>query len=742
MRKYFELPLFEHLDSTNNHTKTNICFHSPSSTQYRFAWQQGNLQSPVNGADEAYQLLQIVQQRTNDIRVIMQATIWVLEAYSKSMNGAVQCNTLLQQVKEYNTTLALQNMDMGDNVDDDDITSSSSSTTGRQLFDAEVYSNAILAWSKAAAATTTTTTTTIHSPSFRGIASTDAASAELSEDDEDVIIGIDTSLPLTTNAVTPQDDFIEQAAKNAHGLLLELVDLYLKGSFMHGSEPPLIAFNGVISAYSRLGHIDLAEDVLWLMERQVRPKCTHLIPNAISYNSILHGIYRQSQQQPQKLQRHRNSNSNNSKNIALQKALSIVSYMEENSDEQPAIRPNAFSYQTIMKCWLQCSSANDNGISSYSKEHITEQAELLLYKVEKLWGHGDTSFEYTNRIYNMLLNAYAKTYNGKRFLSSKAMDLLARMKQSTHNVCQPDIISYTSTLECIAQSSDPAASELADELLQEVKMRYATTNDIQLRPNLRTYTMTIQTLARNNGNIVRARELLSELVQQYEFSGYDPQLKPNTFPYNYVLNCAANTMDPDQRLQAFQIATQTYQEMRQSKILKPDSFSYAFWLKCCNNLLDPGPLRTKGMMYAFEECKRDGLVSSEVLTRLMQGCPKDVVTKLLELPSPPRPSSIDTTITTAPIESIATTPTSSQYATGVDDSNFFQQRRNNVKSQPFNGSGKSTLSSFSTSTSSFRPRDDFMTNDNMNNHNVRHNNLTVRDLPPSWSRNAVRTKKG
>ena len=696
-----------------------------------FAWQQGNLQSPVNGADEAYKLLRIVQQRTDDIRIVMQATIWVLEAYSKSMNGAVQCNTLLQQVKEYNATMALQNTAVGDEL--------SNSTIGRQLFDAEVYSNAILAWSKAAAATTATTTTNDAESTTTGTAAT---TDTLAEDHEDIVLGIDTSLS-SSNTATPYDAANEQAAKNAHGLLLELVDHYLNGSFMEGSEPPLIAFNGVISAYSRLGHIDLAEDVLWLMERQVRPKCTHLIPNAISYNSILHGIYRQSQQQPQQSQRRLNNHHKNIKFTALHNALSILNYMEENSNEQPAIRPNAFSYQTIMKCWLQCSNANDNSNTNYSKEHVTEQAEQLLYKVEQLWGRGDTSFEYTNRIYNMLLNAYAKTYNGKRFLSSKAMDLLSRMKQSTHNVCQPDIISYTSTLECIAQSSDPMASELADELLQEVKMRYATTNDIQLRPNLRTYTMTIQTLARNNGNIVRARELLTELVQQYELSGYDPQLKPNTFPYNYVLNCAANTMDPDQRLQAFQIATQTYQEMRQSKILYPDSFSYAFWLKCCNNLLDPGPLRTKGMMYAFEECKRDGLVSNEVLTRLLQGCPKDVVANLLEMqPTTPPPSS-DASVATPLNENIAVVPTSQQYTTNVDDNNnFFQQRRNMIKSQPSNGSR--TISSVPTSTSSFRPRDDFMTNTNtnMNNNNVRHNNLTVRDLPSSWSRNVPRPKKG
>ena len=724
MRKYIQNDLFCPLQTVWRKTANLtffICFHSaPAWIRLSFAWQQGNLQSPVDGADEAYALLQIVKERTDDIRTIMQATIWVLEAYSKSLNGAVQCNSLLQKVKEYNTTLTQQSNDSG--TDNDGTSNINSSTVGRQLFDAEVYSNAILAWSKAADAKAVTT----NDIAPRG--------SSLSEDDDNIIISIDTSIP-ATNTATPHDEFIEQAAKNAHDLLLELVDHYLNGSFMYGSEPPLIAFNGVISAYSRLGHIDLAEDVLWLMEREVRPKCMHLIPNAISYNSILHGIYRQSQEQPQHSQQHL-SNRISTKYSALQKALSIVSFMEENSIEQPAIRPNAFSYQTIMKCWLQCSNSNNNMNSNYSKEYITEQAEQLLYKVEQLWGQGDTSFEYTNRIYNMLLNAYAKTYNGKRFLSNKAMDLLSRMKQSTHSMCQPDIISYTSTLECIAQSSDPTASELADELLQEVKMRYATTNDVQLRPNLRTFTMTIQTLARNNGNIVRARELLTELVEEYERSGYDPQLKPNTYPYNYVLNCAANTMDPDQRLHAFQVATQTYQEMRQSKILHPDSFSYAFWLKCCNNLLDRGPLRTKAMMYAFEECKRDGLVSSEVLTRLLQGCPKDVVANLLELQPPPPPLLSDVTSN----EDITVPPRSQQYTTYSDDNNnFFQQRRNSIKSPAVTGSR-----AVSSPTSSFRHRDGFMTNTNTdsNNNNYRYNNLTVRDLPPSWSRNAIRTKKG
>jgi pentatricopeptide repeat protein len=705
----------------------------------------------VDGADEALKMLQIVKQYSNDTLIHMQATIWVLEAYSKSFHGAVQCDELLQELKLYNTSLTTPHA-ASSLLLSPPLPSGYEVAMGRQLFDAEVYSNSILAWSKAAtSAVTIGTTTDEANVLLPALDSNDDAGSDT--------LSMDMPKPLTplsppTNATTDiqpdatiastalaNPEFGEQAAENAHRLLLELVDHYLKGSFERGSEPPLIAFNGVISAYSRLGRIDQAEEMLWLMERQVRPTCEQLIPNAISYNSILHGIYRQSQLPHSTT--HRNHHRKN-KNWALRKALSIVTYMEENSDEQPTIRPNAFSYQTVLKCWLQ--NTNDN----YSREHIAEQAEQLLYKVEHLWAKGDTSLEYTNRIYNMVLNAFAKTYNGKRFLSSKAMDLLSRMKQSTHNQCQPDIISYTSTLECLAQSSDPMASELADELLQEVKMRYATTNALQLRPNLRTYTMTIQALARNNGNIVRARELLTELVQQYEQSGYDPQLKPNTFPYNYVLNCAANTMNPDKRLQAFQIATQTYQEMRKSNSIHPDSYSYAFWFKCCNNLLDPGALRTKGIMYAFEECKRDGLVSDEVLTRLIQGCPNDVVTSLLDV----QPPSINpTTLAVASTESdtnanrsVDPTVTTSLFDERFQP-NFIQQRRFDRNQEQRNSIDPFTSISFRSSTTSMNSSGLHSTliTENHSTTTAATATLTwtIRDLPSSWSRNiGSKSRKG
>jgi pentatricopeptide repeat protein len=406
------------------------------------------------------------------------------------------------------------------------------------LFDAETYSNAILAWSKCSQA---------------------------------------------------------GSAEQAHALLLDMLNRYQAGAFPVGSEPTLIAFNGVITAWGKTGRVDKAEEVLWLME-DFRPECQELVPDAVSYNSVLHAY---TMRNPNKKQ-------------ALEKALTLVQYMENNYQAQPSITPNTFTYKTLMKCWIQSGDPN-----------IAESVEKILLQMERLWKEGDYAVEPNNRIFNMVINAYAKSDDF--FAARKAFDLLGRMKTSSK--CQPDIISYTSVMECLSKSADPKAVQQAEELLDEAFRRYEETKDPALMPNLRTFTMAILTLAKNHGSVVKARALLTQCMDLY-IETKNPLLLPNEYPYNYVLNCAANTLENQQ--EAFKIATQTYQEMRQSKTVNPDSFTYAFWLKCCNNLLPESDLRTKCVSYAFEECKKEGLVSKEVLTRLFQGNRPTIVNQLLE----------------------------------------------------------------------------------------------------------------
>lgn len=120
------------------------------------------------------------------------------------------------------------------------------------------------------------------------------------------------------------------SAERAHALLLEMIEKFKQGAFA-SSEPELIAFNGVVTAWAKMGNAEKAAEILSLME-DIQSKCQHLVPNALTYNTVLHAHV---------------MSSNPTK--ALERIQRIVDYMEENCAEKPDITPDSFTYNTLMK---------------------------------------------------------------------------------------------------------------------------------------------------------------------------------------------------------------------------------------------------------------------------------------------------------------------------------------------------------------------------------------------------------
>jgi hypothetical protein len=117
----------------------------------------------------------------------------------------------------------------------------------------------------------------------------------------------------------------------AHIMLDKALNIYKQGGFPEGSEPELIAFNGVIIAWARIGRPDKAEGVLWAMN-EIKSQCKNLVPNVVTYNSVIHAHLR-----------------SRDKNMALKRIRKVIQYMEINAEEQPAIKPDNFTYNTLMK---------------------------------------------------------------------------------------------------------------------------------------------------------------------------------------------------------------------------------------------------------------------------------------------------------------------------------------------------------------------------------------------------------
>jgi hypothetical protein len=308
----------------------------------------------------------------------------------------------------------------------------------------------------------------------------------------------------------------------------------------------------------------------------------------------------------------------NDASYGLDQILEIVDYMQKNSKDQPAIRPDCFTYHCVLKAW-----------AAVKRPDAINGAVEALTNMHKLWEAGDKSIKSSNIYYNMAINLVAK--NTKYSDARTAIDVFHLLQAS--RFCKPDIISYTSVIECLSKSVHPKADELSLELFDEVWHLYQEKEDLSMMPGLRTYSVTILALTKNPtlDNVMKARELLTQLNNLYE-RNKNPELKPNAYPYNYVLNCAASCIgDASEQLKAFQVAAQTYRDLRKSLNTEPDSFTYSFWIKAANKLLPDGELRRKCVSLSFEQCKKVGLVNDAVLRRLLAGTPPDLIKELLGL---------------------------------------------------------------------------------------------------------------
>ena len=511
------------LDRMENNPNVKITPECVSHTIHAWAWQQENLTSG-ECARMAQTNFERLEQLSPSVATLQQSSHWLLEAWSKSNNEGSNeragdiLGKMLQIRKDH-----------------------PEESTG--FPNANTFSNAILAWSKAREA---------------------------------------------------------EAVNKAQELLDCLISTFEASNFREDMQPELIAFNGVLSAWARLGRPDMADTVLKKLEG-LRSKCPELCPDLVTYNNVLLAHLK-----------------SRDKAVALETILMVVQKMEEAAKETPDVRPDSFTYSMLLKAWVQS-----------RRPDAALRAIEALSKMRELWLAGDTAARPSNRHYNIAINALAKSR--KHLDARKAHELLLQMQ--TSNYCRPDIITYTSVIECFSKSNDPDAADMAVELLRQASAVFDETQDPKVQPNTLTYSLVISAANCNPTlkNVERARELLSELLVLCEGSK-DPNLQMNAYPFNYALNCAANCIGSSQdKLRAFQIAAQTYNDIRKCENVQPDSYTYAFWFKCCNNLLPEGDLRTKGLTLAFEQCKSDGLVSSETLRRLLAGTPEEVARYMLDV---------------------------------------------------------------------------------------------------------------
>ncbi|KAL9190904.1 hypothetical protein ACHAXT_000610 [Thalassiosira profunda] len=332
-------------------------------------------------------------------------------------------------------------------------------------------------------------------------------------------------------------------------------------------------------------------------------------------------------------------------------AQSILDHMEFAMN----VQPDPYTYSILLNAWCQQSRPGNERAADCAEDLLRRRIEDV--DVSKIYGddipgagHPQSEVWPNVKHFSSVLKAHAKTKSEGG--AKKALGLLSEMERRFYNadaetddpdvkdVAKPDLVCYSIVVDAFASSRLPEASAVAYRLLRAVETKYEA-GDVSMKPNTRLYTAVIQSMIHApflsdeqsmdednvfkncDNNAQRAWALLERMKRN--------DAPPNSFTYNYIINCAAQTNESaeDQRI-SFEIAIRAFQELRKASSVEPDtngcavdpchpdSFTFAFMLKACKNLLPPGALRAKVVSQTFRECSQTGYMNDAVLDRLWQ----------------------------------------------------------------------------------------------------------------------------
>ena len=428
--------------------------------------------------------------------------------------------------------------------------------------------------------------------------------------------------------------------RKAQELLERTMELYEDGKWGE-CRPDLVAWNAVISSWASKASTDsgAAEEAESVLNRLLRLRDSddenrydYLLPDCVSYNAAISGwchiIGSGGQKRANKRAQAGDMDNQREKQIeAIERAKTLLDGMELESITNPKAAPNARTYSSLIYALTK------SGLGRY----VIDEAASFLYKMEEQYKRGRNECRPSLQLYSVIITAYGRS--GDADAGHRALDMLYHLNDLSGrggkwDTLRPDAVIYASVLDAIGKSRMEGGADIALEILSEVEAVYEETYDELCRPSVRLYTAVIFVLSqcREDGNAQKAYEILAQMERRYKESG-DESVLPNSFTYNYAMNCAANTLGTlEKKTPAFKVALSAFQSLRKSPVDKPNSFTYAFMIKACNSLLPLGDIRYKVVTQAFKECCDAGMLSNEVLKWLKSGVPLELGRELLGYP--------------------------------------------------------------------------------------------------------------
>lgn len=455
-------------------------------------------------------------------------------------------------------------------------------------------------------------------------------------------------------------------APNAEKILFQMIDLYESEDLGSEFVPEPRAFGTCIAAWSkydgtaeksnergrkwvssprqRLYNADRAESILVELERvagnEAAKNNNKYVLHVRAYNiAILARV--------QTLDTNTPKNKRSNEGILLH-AQSILDHMELEG-----VPADPYTYSILLSAWTKQSCPGNEKAADYAEQLLRRRIEDI--DISKIYSDDDPSAKTVDDVwpnvkhYSSVLKAHANCKSPAG--AKKALSLLSEMEKRFYDAkvisdddgdtvdfhvdrkdaAKPDLVCYSIVIDAFAKQKQlTEASSVAFRLLRAMEEKYHA-GDTSMKPNNRIYSAIILSLVNSPysgeesaklNNAQRAWSLLDEMKAN--------DVQPNSFTYNYIINCCAQEACHDEQRISFEIAIKAFQELRTmaassnnydensclTDTYHPDSFSYAFMLKACTNLLQPSPFRTKVATQIFKECCKSGYCNDEVIKRL------------------------------------------------------------------------------------------------------------------------------
>jgi len=362
-------------------------------------------------------------------------------------------------------------------------------------------------------------------------------------------------------------------------------------------------------------------------------KDASLRPNVITYNTVLNAWSKQqSQQQP-----------GDDNDVAAKRATELLSHMES---PDVYVSPDVISYNTVMSAWSRCFIDGGEKAEEILRRMIQNADEARAENKRRAeQGDEDRKKFYMEKKQNKaeVVNQEEEDEETYQNYNSDSNDKKRTRKKRRRRVnlipvILPNARSYSIVLDAHGKSNHPKSAQRAYSILREMERM----NDKRVRPNVVTYSSTINALARSRyvkHKAFKALRLLRRMEDLYfdhdESSNNNAAknvVKPNAHCYNAVINACAMSFgrleyhptdyysdeqqdeyseedddddetdelvigdkiinirknpNVDESIIAIQIVKDLYYQMTSDDThhVKPDHFTYGTILKACANLL-------------------------------------------------------------------------------------------------------------------------------------------------------------